>query len=207
MLYWFGKIFIAPFVWLIYRPKVLHWKRLRSKGGVMYLCNHFSLADAVAITAVNPRTVHFMGKESLFSTPIGNLFFRSLLMIPAGEEGSHLGPVKRAIAMLQKGMAFGIFPEGHRSVDYTDQDTPEKGAAFIAVRTNAPIIPIYVDPLCWKRMRIRMSIGEWIYPDQVAKNCPGQRPVDAVLDAIEDALMTLRQEVEDTVPPRLKKKV
>ena len=61
MLYWFGKIIIAPFFCLIFRPRVVNWKGLRSKGPVMYLCNHFSLADAVALAAMSPRGIRFMG--------------------------------------------------------------------------------------------------------------------------------------------------
>ena len=49
MLYWFGKIVVAPFFFLIFRPVIHNWKGLRSKGPVVYLCNHFSLADAVAL--------------------------------------------------------------------------------------------------------------------------------------------------------------
>ena len=53
MLYWFGKIVIVPFFYLLFRPVIRHRERLRSKGPVMYLCNHFSLADAVALAAIS----------------------------------------------------------------------------------------------------------------------------------------------------------
>ena len=209
MLYWFGKIFVGPFFYLIFRPIVRYHERLRSRGPVMYLCNHFSLADAVALTAVCPRTIRYMAKESLFSTPIGNAFFRSLFMVPAGEGGgSRLGPVKRAIAILQEKKAFGIFPEGHRSAVYTEMDAFEKGAAFIALKGNAAIIPVYMDPLSWKRMRLRVIVGERIDPEEVKTSCPGQKPVDALADRIVDTLATLREEMEtDMIPLRLRKKV
>ena len=161
MLYWFGKIVIAPFLWLVFRPVIVNRRGLRSKGPVMYLCNHFSMADAVALAAISPRVIRFMALERLFEKPLSNAFYRSLYMVPAGESGgSRLGPVKRAIALLNEGYAFGIFPEGHRSPVYTEMDTFEKGAAFIALRANVPIIPVYMDPLSWKRMRIRATVGE-----------------------------------------------
>ena len=208
MLYWFGKIIIAPFMWLIFRPQIHHRDRLYSSGPVMYLCNHFSLSDAVAIASMSPRIIRFMALEKLFQKPFSNAFFRSLYMVPAGEGGgSRLGPVKRAIALLNEGYAFGIFPEGHRSPVYTEMDAFEKGAAFIALRTNVPIIPIYMDPLSWKRMRLRMTVGEWIYPEEVKNSCPGQKPVDALADRIVDTLNTLRVEVEDMVPLRARRKI
>ena len=110
MLYWFGKIIIVPFFCLIFRPRVVNWKGLRSKGPVMYLCNHFSLADAVALAAMSPRGIRFMALEKLFVKPLPNAFFRSLNMLPAGEGGgSHLGPVKRAI---QRGVRLRHLPRG-----------------------------------------------------------------------------------------------
>jgi len=208
MLYWFGKIVIMPFFFLIFRPVIHNWKGLRSEGPVMYLCNHFSLADAVAIAAVSPRTIRFMALESLFKKPIANAFFKSLYMVPAGEGGgSRLGPVKKAIALLNEGYAFGIFPEGHRSPLYTEMDAFEKGAAFIALRANVPIIPVYMDPLSWKRLRLRMVVGDRIVPEEVKAECPGQKPVDALTDRIVDTLTTLRTEVEDMVPLSERRKV
>ena len=208
MLHWFGKIFIAPFLWLIFRPVVHNWKGLRSKGSVMYLCNHFSLADPVALAAISPRIIRFMAMEKLFSTPIARAFFKSLYVIPAGEGGgSRLGPVKRAIALLSEGHAFGIFPEGHRSPVYTEMDTFEKGAAFIALKANVPIIPVYIDPLCWKRMRIRATVGERIVPEEVKNSCPGQKAVDALTDRIVDTMNTLRMETEQMVPLRQRRKI
>ena len=208
MLYWFGEIIIVPFFCLIFRPRVVNWKGLRSKGPVMYLCNHFSLADAVALAAMSPRGIRFMALEKLFVKPLPNAFFRSLNMLPAGEGGgSHLGPVKRAIALLNEGYAFGIFPEGHRSPVYTEMDAFEKGAAFIALRANVPIIPVYMDPLSWKRLKFRMVVGERIIPEQVKAECPGQKPVDALADRIVDTLNTLRVETEELMPPRQRRKV
>lgn len=208
MLYWFGKLIVVPFFWLIFRPVVRNRARLRSQGPVMYLCNHFSLADAVALAAISPRVIRFMALEKLFVKPLPRVFFKSLYMVPAGEGGgSRLGPVKRAIALLNEGYAFGIFPEGHRSPVYTKMDVFEKGAAFIALRANVPIIPIYMDPLSWKRMRLRVTVGERIDPNEVKDSCPGQKPVDALTDRILDTLNTLRMETEELVPLRQRRKI
>ena len=115
--------------------------------------------------------------------------------------------MKRAIALLNEGYAFGIFPEGHRSPVYTEMDAFEKGAAFIALRANVPIIPVYMDPLSWKRMKLRVTVGQRIVPEEVKRSCPGQKPVDALADRIVDTLNTLRRETEDRIPPRQRRKV
>ena len=86
-------------------------------------------------------------------------------------------------------------------------DAFEKGAAFIALRANVPIIPVYMDPLSWKRLKFRMVVGERINPEQVKAECPGQKPVDALADRIVDTLNTLRVETEELMPPRQRRKV
>ena len=86
-------------------------------------------------------------------------------------------------------------------------DTFEKGAAFIALRANVPIIPVYMDPLSWKRMKLRMVVGERIIPEQVKEECPGQKPVDALNDRIVDTLNTLRMQTEELIPPRQRRKI
>ncbi|MBR5701165.1 MAG: 1-acyl-sn-glycerol-3-phosphate acyltransferase, partial [Oscillospiraceae bacterium] len=135
-------------------------------------------------------------------------FFRSLYMVPAGEEGgSRLGPVKRAISLMNEGYAFGIYPEGHRSPVYTEMDNFEKGADFIALSANVPIIPVYMDPLSWKRLRLRAVVGERIIPAEVKAECPGQKPVDALTDRIVDTLNTLRQETEALIPLNERRKI
>ena len=89
---------------------------------------------------------------------------------------------------------FGIFPEGRRSLT-GELDSFEKGAAFLALRCNAPIIPVYADPNWKKRGKVRMIVGETIYPNEIAKTYAG-RSVDSVTDAIRDALQQLKNELE-----------
>lgn len=196
MLYWFGKIFVGPFFYLLFRPKVLNRKRLRTRGAAIYVCNHFSLADPIALAAICPRTIHFMAKESLFSSALKRFFFWSIFVFSAGGENAHIGSIKKAMALLEEKKAFGIFPEGHRSAVITEMDAMEKGAAFIALKTNAPIVPVYIDPLSWKRFRLRAAVGETIYPDQVQRACPDQKGPEALTEYITDTLVTLRDQVE-----------
>ena len=56
-------------------------------------------------------------------------------------------------------------------------------------------------------MRLRVTVGERIIPEDVKRNCPGQKPVDALTDRIVDTLNTLRRETEDMVPLRQRRKI
>lgn len=196
MLYYFGRYVLRPWFWLAMRPKVIGWKNMNRKGKVIYVCNHVSMADPIAIAIVAPRVVHFMAKESLFRSKIARFFFSILLVFPVSHASADLRSIKRALKLLDKGKCFGIFPEGHRSALGGEMDRLQKGAAFIALRANAPIVPIYLSPDTFTKFRIRMAVGEAIFPEDVRKTNTALKPVEAVTNAVTDALYALRGQVE-----------
>ena len=194
MLYIIVKILLTPFFWLLYRPKVLNLGRLFFRGKAILISNHFSLGDPIRLAFVTPRPIHFMAKQELFDSKLKRFFLTQLLAFPVYRKQADMLSLKQAMAVLDKNHIFGIFPEGRRSLT-GELDSFEKGAAFLAIRCNAPIIPIYADPYWKKRGQIRMIVGETIHPDEVAKTFAG-KSVDAVTDAIRDALQLLKNELE-----------
>lgn len=195
MLYYFGKIFLAPFALLAFRPKIKGFKNLWRKGKVIYVCNHFSMADPILMAMAAPRVIRFMAKASLFKGKIGSLFFKSMLVFPVHGGTADRKAITKAMDTLKKNQAFGIFPEGHRSAT-GELDTLEKGTAFIALRSDAPIVPMYIDPNTLKKVRLKMAVGEAIMPKEAAEKNKTVKAVEAVTDAIADAFMTLRTQVE-----------
>jgi hypothetical protein len=72
-----------------------------------------------------------------------------------------------------------------------------QGCAFIALRADAPIVPLYIVHHDRKfGQRLKVAVGDPIYPAEVKALCPGKKPVDAVNAAITDAMMTLRDIAE-----------
>ena len=194
MFYVLLKIFISPFFWLFYRPKIKNFRRLFFSGRGIFISNHFSLGDPIRLAFIAPRPIHFMAKQELFDSKIKRFFLTQLLAFPVYRKQADMLSLKQAMAVLEKNHIFGIFPEGRRSLT-GELDSFEKGAAFLAIRCNAPIIPIYADPNWKKRGKVRMIVGETIYPNEIAKTYAG-RSVDSVTDAIRDALQQLKNELE-----------
>ena len=194
MLYVLLKIIISPFFWLFFRPKIKNFGRLFFRGRGILISNHFSLGDPIRLAFVAPRPIHFMAKQELFDSKIKRFFLKQLLAFPVYRKQADMLSLKQAMGVLEKNHIFGIFPEGRRSLT-GELDSFEKGAAFLAIRCNAPIIPIYADPNWKKRGQVRMIVGETILPNEVAKTYAG-RSVDSVTDAIRDALQKLKNELE-----------
>ena len=102
--------------------------------------------------------------------------------------------LKQAMSVLEHNHIFGIFPEGRRSIT-GELDSFEKGAAFLALRCNAPVIPVYADPNWKKRKHVRMIVGETLNANEIAESHAG-RGVDAVTEAIRDRMQLLKNELE-----------
>ena len=194
MIYIFFKYLLTPFFWLIMQPRVKNFDRLFFRGRGILISNHFSLSDPIRLGLVAPRPLHFMAKQELFNSKLKRFFLMQLLAFPVYRKHADMLSLKQAMAVLDRGKIFGIFPEGRRSMT-GELDTFEKGAAFLALRCNAPIYPIYADPDWKKHKRIFMIVGEPIDPNAIAAAYAG-RGVDAVTEAIRDRMQALKNEME-----------
>ena len=194
MLYLLLKIIVTPFFWLLYRPRVQGLKNLFFRGKAILISNHHDFSDPVMIACVCPRMVHFMAKQELFEKPLLRWFLgKGLFAFPVYRKHADMASLKQAMALLEKGKMFGIFPEARRSVT-GELDAFEKGAAFLALRSGAPIIPLYSDPYAKRRLRVRMIVGEPMDAGAIAAACAG-KGVDVVTDAVRDRMQALKNEM------------
>ena len=98
--------------------------------------------------------------------------------------------------MLEQGEVFGIFPEGKRAV--TDSlDEFEKGAAFLAIRSGAPVIPIYIHPDTSRQIRPVMLVGKPIDVSAIVASANKSSLIEVVTDELADAINALRAELEE----------
>jgi 1-acyl-sn-glycerol-3-phosphate acyltransferase len=118
-------------------------ERVPKEGPVILASNHLSFLDPIAVGSVCPRPVAFIARNDIFRYPLLSWLLPRLYAIPVERGSSDLGAIKAAIRALKAGLAFGIFPEGHRS--RTGRLEPFKtGAASIAMRTGAKIVPVAI---------------------------------------------------------------
>lgn len=196
MIYFIFKYLIGPFVLLVLRPIVRGRRNLRVKGKAIFVCNHRSMLDPVVIALISPRVVHFMAKKELFSTALGRLFFRAVFVLPVNRKNVDLVSLKESLRVLNKGKVFGIFPEGKRAV--TDSlDEFERGAAFLAIRSGAPVIPLYIRHNSYKTYRPVIMVGKAIDISHIVATSNKSTLIDVVTDEIADAVDALRVELEE----------
>jgi 1-acyl-sn-glycerol-3-phosphate acyltransferase len=148
MLYTVMHSVVPPLAKAVWRPTVEGLEHLPRTGPVIVASNHLSFADSMVIPIVATRQVVFLAKEDYF-TGTGlkgaalRAWFQAMGMVPVDRDDTRaaLASLDIARAVLGRGEAFGIYPEGTRSRDgrlYRGRT----GVAHLALTSGAPVVPV-----------------------------------------------------------------
>ena len=142
--YRLSRLIFVVWLKLLHSLKVFGKENLPKKGPFICAPNHVSLADPPVVgVACNTVPLHFMAKDELFEDKIWGWWFRWLDCIRISRDKKDYGATKKAIRKLKEGKCTVIFPEGTRS-ESGELKTPELGVGFLAVTSNAPVIPFFI---------------------------------------------------------------
>ena len=116
-------------------------------GPVILASNHVSNLDGVILGAWLvpriPRRIHWLGKKEMFAWPVIGFLARNGGVHPVDRGGADVEAFRLAERILEQGHVLLIFPEGTRSRDGRLQQARD-GLAMLALRTDAPVVPIGV---------------------------------------------------------------
>lgn len=131
------------------------------RGPVVIVPNHKSFWDPFFVAIVLRRPVHFMGKAEHFEGPMAGLFLR-LGAFPVRRGESDEEALETARAILRRGDALALFPEGTRVRD-EGLGTPKRGAARLAIEAGALLVPATITGTEKRRWplprKVRMVFG------------------------------------------------
>lgn len=141
---------IGSLLKLITRLEVRGKENLPAAGPLIAICNHMHLFDAVIhIYTIFPRDSIFLAKEELFRlwpNPLFLLLMKVADALPVPRRGSNeerREVMQQALDVLAEGHVLGVYPEGTRSKT-GELQLANPGAARLALRSGAPLIPISI---------------------------------------------------------------
>lgn len=110
--------------------------------GPVILCPvHRSFMDFLVAAQVTKRRLYYMAKDDLWHAAHFGRFLESIGAFPVDRTGADRQAMARSQAVLERGDVLVLFPEGTRRSGPVVEQLHE-GAAFLAARTGAVIVPI-----------------------------------------------------------------
>lgn len=134
---------IAPFVRLFY-PFRYYGNRKVKDGAGLYVMNHYRMVDPIYPLLTTKEGIHFIGKKEMFSMPIYGFFCKKVKAIGVSRDGTDVRGFMDSLKCLKKGDKVCICPEGTRNKTEEIFLPFKSGAAMLAIRAKAPVIPIVI---------------------------------------------------------------
>ena len=138
-------------------------ENLPKNGPLLVVANHFSFIDPVAMVRLAPWPIEFIGGFRMPNAPAWTALIPKIWgYYPIYRGTASRDGLRAAEAVLAQGGVLGIFPEAGNWATVLRPARP--GAAFLASRTGAPILPmgfhglIDVFPRLRNRRRARVAL-------------------------------------------------
>jgi 1-acyl-sn-glycerol-3-phosphate acyltransferase len=141
VLYRIERAIFVTALWSWFRPKVTGREHVPETGPVILAPVHRSFADFGFAAFCTDRKLFFMTKDEMWKNKWLGKLLLSVGAFPVHRESADREALQRAEEVLRKGSVLVLFPEGTRREGHVVEDLME-GAAFLAARTGAPIVPV-----------------------------------------------------------------
>ena len=193
--YYMARAIVKPFIWLLYGVKIEGKEHLRYTGRMLIASNHTSMMDTLLIGCADRHQVHFMAKKELFSSKLGAWFFKNIGTFPVDRGKGDIAAVTAAGKVLQAEQTLVIFPEGTRNKDSQWKLAEfQNGAALIALRNGAPVLPVCITEKPRLLHRTRIVIGEVIDPaDWMEESLSRSENIRHISAKLRETILALRE--------------
>ncbi len=160
---------MSTVVWTFARWRVRGREHVPAAGPLLVVANHLHIADPPLLAAtIHTRRIRFMAKIELFQGGAKGLPIRLFGAFPVRRFEADLAALRAAQELLARGEAVAILPEGHRNRSGIGLQRAYPGAALIALRSGAPVLPVAITGterirslgILLRRPRITVTIGK-----------------------------------------------
>jgi 1-acyl-sn-glycerol-3-phosphate acyltransferase len=178
VIYWLARAVVQPLALLYFRLSRGGREHLPERGPMIVAANHRSFLDPFVIGLIARRPLYYVAKKELFRHRAVAWFLNALGAFPVDRGAADQDMFGTAKAILARGDAVLIFPEGTRTRP-GPLGRPKRGVGRLALETGAPVVPLAIIGTedvrrGWRirPRRVRIRIGRPLALPQVAQPSP-----------------------------------
>ena len=191
--YEFTRCFVVPYLLILFRTRAIAAENVPN-GPVILAPNHGSFMDHFFAGAFTRRRVRFMAKSQLFKGAIPQYIFSHGGVFPMRRGHHDEESFATAFALLERGDAIVMYPEGGRSRTGELADQAKPGIGRLALESGAPVVPVAIlnsyKVRNWKQLRFPNVVVQYGEPFR--------------FERVEDSTREQQQEVADYVLERIR---
>ncbi len=185
--------FVHLFCLIVFRVKKVGEENIKKEGAYIICANHRSNWDPPILVSSTKRLTYVMAKEELFKNNLIKWFAKKCCVFPVKRGKMDLESMKFALKILKDGQILVIFPEGTRN-GLSKNGRAQNGAAFMALRTGVPVIPVGVQGTLKPFHKIKLNYGKPLDFSEYKTNKPEKELLDKVSKEIMDNIIMLTNE-------------
>jgi len=180
-------------------------ENIPESGPLLVVGNHFSFIDPVAVIGVSPWPLEFLSGTQLPNAPwIVRWIPKVYGVLPVHRGSVSRSALRNAEMVLRQDGVVGIFPEGGNWANVLRPARP--GAAYLAARTEARILPVGIDGV-WnifprlkegRRAKVTIRIGKPFGPFTLNGRGKARR------EQIDHVGHTIMKKIAELIPPALR---
>ena len=181
--------------------KFHHRERLMQDPPFVLIANHRHALDPVAMAMGIPKKqIVFLAKKELAKSPLVQCILTRLHCILVDRHNTDMEAMRACMKAVKMNKILLIFPEGTRHHE-GQMEQIETGTALIAMRSKAPVIPIYIDRKMGFFKVTNLYVGEPIPYDDLLTEGINTETCERMNERMRE---TFRRMIRETEAEKLK---
>lgn len=181
---------VRMFCYVVFRVGKIGKENVPKTGAYIMCANHTSNWDPPIIVACTNRKMHIMAKAELFKNKFIYWFAEKCWVFPVKRGGKDIESMKHSLKVLKDGEMLMLFPEGTRN-GMSKNGKAQNGAAFMALRTGVPVIPVGIIGDMKPFHKVTLNYGKPLDFSTYKSNKPEKEVLEKVSQEIMDDIIML----------------